>query len=396
MTDMVTEREIPESPESLVGDLTQAEKSTWNVLTTRLPNSLRSRYEGVYENLQGAIGWVKSAKPILLFSEIALASQLLIACAPKSIVNPDTSPQKNNTIEVQPRDSRQEPDQILSNAFDEYNNMRSAHPEMNLKNLVYQRPINFMSVGGILTKFPTIDGMEANDVPQSSFLKFSVEDINGPKSLIELDPGTGIVDTIVDGIKNKFGADPYANPQILDNPAVTNYIDTSISQWFGETQNYILEIKKTRKATVNDLLLNFLIKNNGDIMRSLWDTTLFLKISARNNPADLSFGPKLENVKFLARNIQDDFSEEPLSTVLKKKIDPYSPNGIIPRSGILYHTVNIMALEGCMDSSLVNLALQDYYLGKKQNEGQAIKMSADIRVLGFGPEITQVLNIYAP
>lgn len=395
MSDMVSERELPESSVRLIDSLTNAETSTWNILTTKLSRSLRSHYDGVLENLQGAKAFFKSSRAIATATEIALATQMLVACAPKGLITPKIEAfQQPSAPEVLSNDRRQGPDQILKNAFDSYNNLRQANP--NLGALEYHKPLNYMDYDNILGKIPTIEGMEANDIPQSSFLRFSVEDIHGPKDLIEIDPGSGIVDKIVGGIKDKFGSDPYTDTSIFDKPEVVSYIKSSFSEWFSETQNYILEIKRTRKATVDDLILYHLEKNNGDIMKSLWDTTLFLKIAARNDPGDLSFGPTLENVKFLARNIQDDFSEEPLSDVLRTGGDPYSAEGIVPRSGIIYHAVNIIALEGCMDSTLVEIALRSYYFEKGQKGGQASKMSSDMRVIRYSPKITYVLDMYAP
>lgn len=357
-------------------------------------------WNGIKDTMMGMATWIGAGsehfrnKTVRAISGVALAATLVSACQPVVTGSSSTDTEKPGaqTVEVAPQDSRAEPQQILADAFTHYEDLRVKNPA--LGELKYRKPVNFMEFTDALGKAPSIEGMETNDVDGSSFLKFSVEDIKGPESLIKMNPGSGEVDQIVLGIRNNFGLDPYENPEVLERPEVLAFINTSFSEWFTETQNYVLDIKKTRKATVDDLLLHFLVKNDGDITGSLWDTTLFLKVAARNNPKDLSFGPQLDNIKFLARNIQDDFSEEPLSSVLKKKGDPYAPNGIVARAGILYHSVNVIALEGSMDKGLVELALRKYYWSRSGEEGEQPKMDADMRVAGFAPQIIEQLTRY--
>lgn len=356
-------------------------------------------WNGVTENMRGMATWIEAGSSHLydrtarIISGAVLATVLLSACQPVVAGSSpaDTERQGQKSVEVA-QDLRAEPQQILANAFDQYEGLREKTP--GLGELKYKKPVNFMEFTDVLGKAPSIEGMEANDVPGSSFLKFSVEDIKGPESLVAMNPGSGAIDQIVLGIENKFGSNPYENPDILKKPEVLAYINSSFSQWFTETQNFVLDIKKDRKATVNDLLLHFLVTNDGDIMASLWDTTLFLKVAARNNPEDLSFGPQMDNVKFLARNIQDDFSEEPLNDVLKRKGDPYVPNGVVARSGILYHSMNVIALEGSMDQTLVDLALRKYYFSKSSEDGEKPKEDADMRVAGYSDKIISAFEKY--
>jgi hypothetical protein len=142
------------------------------------------------------------------------------------------------------------------------------------------------------------------------------------------------------------------------------------------------------KVSTSVLLEEYLLQNQGDIVRSLWDTTLFLKLGARadihkmlqpNLFKDTTTQVRLQarsGAELLSAMFYDDFSSKVPLDWLLTTIPPndgmlnassatayqnYKDYMPVNRDGAWYHVYNIAAMTTFMDPLLVETFMANYY-----------------------------------
>lgn len=236
----------------------------------------------------------------------------------------------------------------------------------------------------------------SNDRKYSAFLNGSGGNITGIEEMIIMDPGTGLVKGIRDAMKAKYGAnfdvwDACKNDNTY-SPTLTSeqreFIISKTRDWYSGAMEFVQaeRAKSDRPISTSVLFSYFLRENNGDILASVWDIAVWLKILARNDTDTsdpnkfLAFNPTYDKAKATTDLFQDESSQtisanwvidavgsikytdpngfEQLNFTGNKSGDNYKypkykdfmpPN----RAGGFYHTWNIIALMMCMDEEVV-------------------------------------------
>ena len=151
-----------------------------------------------------------------------------------------------------------------------------------------------------------------------------------------------------------------------------------------------LEEKREAKGepiSVSEALAYFLYENKGDLKESMWDTTLLLKVLARNDVDTLFSNNTFDKAEKLAYLFKDEFSPkishnwlmEQFSKGIIPKDSPLYQSGAmenesgknfmpINKDGTYYHVMNILTWSAtCMDPWVVKSLVTAYY--NEQNFG---------------------------
>jgi len=170
--------------------------------------------------------------------------------------------------------------------------------------------------------------------------------------------------------------------------------------------------------STSQVIAYFLYQNEGDFKESMWDTTLFLKVLARNDIDTLFINSSQGNAERLAYLFKDEFSPiishnwlmEQFSTglipkesvlYLSKDTDNEAGKNFMPinKDGTYYHVMNIMTWAAvCMDPWVVKSMVAAYYneqhLGSfdHRTEHGIDKVRADIEAAKAADRIKRVID----
>lgn len=321
---------------------------------------------------------------------------------------------------------------LVSEAFLIYSGWQKK--DKNLGKLTYRPPDNYLGPLGLSASvfddlIPVFRGgkmtqrrMEKviNDItadvdqPGSSFISFSFKDIDGPQSLIRLDPGSGFVAEIVDNLKNERGQDynPYSDREINEMTVLRIF-----KSRFDRIKHYLDNERGGKQVSTSWLLAACLFENNGEIVPSLWDTVTFLKVLARNNLETLKKENTEEGARILSGMFLDDFSVSIPFDRLQKSYtvgellrDEAGEGITFPdfnlhnRRGEYYHAWINIAGASCMEAWLVTV-MNNYFYAKGGNgmngrekllDSGYVKSASDIRVAKRAGEIRQIYNRFLP
>jgi len=138
-----------------------------------------------------------------------------------------------------------------------------------------------------------------------------------------------------------------------------------------------------QSVSASFVLAYFLEKNGGDISPSLFDTAIFLKFMARNNPNTGEFSADEANVQWYTQNIKDEY---------KGPTYMFPPEGelVINLIGKPYHSWNLVAMLQFIPVEVVRIGGIQKQLSTFQEQGLG-KTRADLQTLGDLREIEQLL-----
>ncbi len=270
-----------------------------------------------------------------------------------------------------------------------------------------------------------------NDLPYANISKFSELNIDGLTSpdrtsnsicLILGDPGSGMVNLIREYFK-EYKNDPtfeiydaVLNRKLSGNDEII--IEKLLAVQMENFQNFMKRIGPTGPVSSSYALTYFLIQNKGDIVKSLWDTTLALKLLARNEFTHFRYKASRSGAEALARIIVDEQSPKTSLNWLvnnisrQKELEFYGGKGsksnileyanFMPafKAGVIYHAWNIVALIACMSPFLVQRTVDIYYIATqsggadKRLLGGIDKTASDLLISQQAEEIAALLEKY--
>src|SRR3989344_225855 len=153
---------------------------------------------------------------------------------------------------------------------------------------------------------------------------FSAFDMDGVRDVLAMDQGAGIVSPVMEGIKT-----------ISDfNNIDLNTAQAHISQSLLQAKAYF-ESQRGRTGeplSPSIAIAYFLQRNNGDLYKSMWDTTLFFKMFARNDLLTLKRRSQYDQAEELGYLFKDEFSPHISHNWL---IDKFK-SGIVSKNSPLY------------------------------------------------------------
>ena len=131
--------------------------------------------------------------------------------------------------------------------------------------------------------------------------------------------------------------------------------------------------KDSNKPVSASMVLEyFLEKNNGNLAQSVFDTALFLKFMARNNP-ETGSGTSEFNETWIKENIQDEYQGPSYS-------NPSEGESLINLVGKPYHSWNLVSLLQFFPVELIQaggvyrqaITFKDQGLGKTRSDLQTL------------------------
>ena len=267
-----------------------------------------------------------------------------------------------------------------------------------------------------------LDAADEFDMPYSMFFEGSASGISSIQQMVAIDPGTGLVKEIRQSMKEKFGNEFDVWSACRYGPLTDEqrqFFGEKFQNWYSGAMKYVegVRTKSSEQISTSVLFAYFLYKNKGDILASTWDTSTWLKITARNDiNNDLKRDPNYDRAKKICSIFKDEFSltvsanwvienVDRNDELLNYAEDPYAhfqykdympPN----RAGGFYHAWNIMALCMSMSSFLakrmvatqLNPSFGDD--GKRWTEYGKVKSKADMYVVDKADEIDKIVNKY--
>jgi len=166
-------------------------------------------------------------------------------------------------------------------------------------------------------------------------------------------------------------------------------VDKSIKTEIQDAKEYVENFRKDNANPVSaaEILEYFLKRNNGNLAQSVFDTTLFLKFMARNNPKT-GGGTSEFNETWIKENIKDEYQGPSYVT---------SPKGesLINLVGKPYHSWNLVSLLQFFPVELIQaggiyrqaITFKDQGLGKTRS---------DLQTLSNLREIEKLMVTYSP
>lgn len=270
-----------------------------------------------------------------------------------------------------------------------------------LSQLTYERPDNYLDIPSIAERIsPDIDEIPSRigedywamswaldaigeiDKPYSMIVAGSTDGISSLENMIKNDPGTGFVNSLRESSKMEFG-DSFDMWQACRSNTLSSeqreYLSKQYIEWHQGAMNYILrEVKKDGKPISTSALFSyFLFKNDGNILRSVWDTSSWLKITSRNDVEDLKFNPNNDKAKLITSLFKDEFAEKISANWVVENVEPedkllnnveaydnYQYKDYMPPNRVgFYHSWNIVALGLHMSPFLLKRMVASHLVG---------------------------------
>lgn len=253
--------------------------------------------------------------------------------------------------------------------------------------------------------------MSAKDKPYHRLVAFSGADFKQTYRMYDNDPGSGTQRLATERL---VGASK-------DEKA--NIVAATYSEMFLDAKAAIDAARQGGRVSTSVLFAYFLHRNNGDLVPSLLDTTLFLKMAARthvptlaNNAARKSkfgriYSNIYDNAQLLSSMFYDEFANaaplEELLNVVGRESDlnntkpgPYKDFDPVNRAGLPYHIWNIVTLSACADPPVIQKLVMSYYnaelhgYDRKPAHGR-VKIEADFRAARQARRIRALFDRYA-
>lgn len=266
------------------------------------------------------------------------------------------------------------------------------------------------------------------DVKQNNIISFSAITFFTFDGIYDVDPGTSVKEQVAQQIALLQEPDLVANETGAFGPTQKEVTAAKVyCEFFNRTRTHIDQLRNGGRVSTEELLKYYLHENQGDIVKSMWDSVLFLKMAARveasvlEHPEDFMYKtnatintPSRKNAEILSSMFYDDFSTEvPLEWLLSavKKDDKelntddqlqhqewkdFMP---VNRAGTPYHVFNLATWAGVMDPALVEEITTVYYapIVNSRNSPDAhgrIKVQADYTTARQAREIREVFEKY--
>jgi hypothetical protein len=331
-------------------------------------------------------------------------------------------------------------DDIVKDGITIYEGWKTQMPEIPLP--YYKKPSNYIDVPSLAYKMSEdisrlgdsikenpaywhydygLDILDSYDQPYGMVIEGSMGSIRSLTGLIESDPGTGFVNRLKLSMMEKFGSDfdvwSHSRYGTL-NAEQNEYIKTFFLQWYSEAKNYLTEerAKLDEPLSTSVLFAYFLHSNQGDILKSAWDTSTWLKITARNDiQDDLKKDPTYDRAKTIFYFFKDQFSPTISGNWVVENVSPddaelnyvedpftsYQYKDFMPpnRAGI-YHPWTIFAQSMQMSPFLLKRIISEHLLPEKLNNGDIfteygkVRTWADKLVVERVPKINSLIDQY--
>ncbi len=303
------------------------------------------------------------------------------------------------------------PDGILLEAIDIYDEFR--RKERLPRTFTTQGP-EYLSLKTIAEKFPRLfddeqyedyEGLhyrlygmimdhdieeEIKNADTPEIHSFSAFSQNGIIDHIWHNPGSAILYQAEEYIRQKYG---WTRGQMIASMARhdTTLPEVKPEDWetaskivasrMNDAINYLEEIRNNRGGpiSVSESIAYFLYQNKGDLKKSLWDTTLLLKMIARNDIDTQYSNNTYEKAERVGNLFMDEFSpkishnwlieqfkEIPEESGLRLagawENEQYKNFMPINKAGTYYHVMNIITWAAtCMDPWVVKSMVTAYY-----------------------------------
>ncbi len=241
----------------------------------------------------------------------------------------------------------------------------------------------------------------------SKQIEFSQENIKGSEHLLEVNPGSSILNNI--------------EAILQDTDSSNETIANLYNQQVKPLWDWVEKNKGAEGVNLSKFLTFSIIMSKGNIAEGLWNATVMLKLRARNNHQTLEYNDvkntdeiarvRAENNDFLtgikdpfsprlnARWVLDDVPDKELFAhdykkklpLILKHLDSYAA------AGVFYHDLDIAALCGSFDPRIVQLMvvlkhfLSDGKIGIKKDYGIE-KIAADLMVASRATQIDKILE----
>ncbi len=252
------------------------------------------------------------------------------------------------------------------------------------------------------------------DMPYSNFINFGKFPIAGLRGLIKLDAGSGIVAKTRQRYAEKFGKDKNLFDQAFHSfpnftPEEEGFLLQNITSQLTDAKNWIDKARHGSRISTGILLPYFLFRNEGKLLPSLVDITLYLKIMARNNNEKLDFSPERSGALVLGDQFTDESSAAiPYDWLIDHtrklpgtnhlwdasasgKFVDFMPIG---RDGGYYHDWNINLWAACMSPLLVSTLVKAYYSDSTVVYHGRVKIEAAVRNASEAPILDQIYRKY--
>lgn len=342
---------------------------------------------------------------------------------------PDVAPPVLQRVEIpKVNEYLRPPPLIIREGFGIYKTWREQ--DSDLPNPFWKKPENYLDYArlmkGIAKTDPRLsladrlaDAVFVNDEPYSAFSTFTQSNIFFATDLIEIDPGSGIMAKAAERfkiIKTNQDYDIYAAATSKSfTKEDEKLFEQEINHLITDAILFIKDRGEGKSVSTSLLFAYFLHRNQGDIKQSMWDTTIVLKLSARNNIQTLSFEPSREGIEQLSALFIDEFSQQipldwlvahvpanddqlnDIDMALNSQYKNYQPPN---KAGIFYHAWNIMALTTCMSPELIRTSIRSRFSAVLfggddiRLEQGSQKIKDDLRIESYSAQIEQVLWQY--
>ena len=152
----------------------------------------------------------------------------------------------------------------------------------------YQKPNYYLSQWEAAKTFVTQGfdiAFDTTGKPYDNAIKFGAFTYWDVQSIFDSDPGTGAKKLIERGLQAIPDPDALiVNDGRIGGPTKKDQVIARVyGDYFFRAKNYIDQFRGSGKVSTSELLKYFLQNSKGNIVQSLWDTTLFLKLVARVN-----------------------------------------------------------------------------------------------------------------
>ena len=265
------------------------------------------------------------------------------------------------------------------------------------------------------------------DIPE--ILRFSEISQNGIADYIFHNPGSKILIEAQEYICKKYS---WTRKQLMSSiiKLDTRLPEVKSEDWDVATKIVSFRLKdaihyfEERREIVgaplstSEIIAYFLYQNKGDLKQSMWDSTLLLKVLARNDIDTLVSSNTFDKAEQLGYLFKDEFSPQISHNWLTEKFkqglipkesqlylagdgDNQSGKNFMPinKAGTYYHVMNLFTWAAtCMDPWVVKSILAAYYNGQKiggfdvRNEHGADKVLADTKAAQASDNIQRVVN----
>lgn len=248
--------------------------------------------------------------------------------------------------------------------------------------------------------------------PYDAAMMFSAITFLDATELFDYDPGTSFRSEAELRLQFVQDKEELIEGSSLKHTKSTTVIAQAYLENFNRAKEYIDTIRNGDRVSSSELLTYYLKHNQGDIVKSLWDTTLFFKLASRVNLEklrEIAQGLPVENTiineasregaELIASLFYDDFSSEvPLEWLISEipasdtqlnaaGRDEYTEwKDFMPinRSGTNYHIYNIATWGAIMDPNLAETFTTAYYADPRfnvTNHQGKIKVRADMEAI---------------